>query len=85
MPAGSLGAVGEGVMLGAVVVVPWFSMGAGADWVAGGVVVSAVWAYARPIDPATAAAATSEVNIFDAFMSKLLECCLSGRTVFEKR
>jgi hypothetical protein len=80
MPAGS---VVDGVALG--VVVPWFSMVAGAAGVAGGVVVSVVWAYARPIEPATAAAATSEVSVFDAFMSKLLECCLNGRTVFENR
>ena len=40
MPAGS---VVDGV-LGVVVVVPWFSMVAGAEGVAGGVVVSVVWA-----------------------------------------
>lgn len=41
MPAGS---VVDGVLGVVVVVVPWFSMVAGADGVAGGVVVSVVWA-----------------------------------------
>jgi hypothetical protein len=72
MPAGSVLVDGAGVALGEVVVEPWFSIGAGE---AGAVVVSAVWAYARPIEPATAAAATSEASILDDFMSKLLDEC----------
>lgn len=83
MPAGSVVVDGEGVVLGVIVVVPWVSAGAGIAGDEGGVVVPVVCAYARPIEPTTAAAATNEVSVLDAFMSKLLQCCLSRRTVFE--
>ena len=60
MPAGS---VVDGAVMAPGVVVPWFCM-VTSGAMAGGVVVSVVCAYAKPIEPATAAAATRDASAF---------------------
>ena len=72
MPAGS---VADGAAMGPGVVVPWFcAVASGA--MAGGVVVSVVCAYARPIEPAMAAAATETAMFLKPSCQILLEDCL---------